>query len=99
MKRYRCTNYKRFITFMTIVLVAASVLGQVIMAKATEAADPVEVMAVLIREGDSLWEIADRYDDNSMDLRKYIEIIRAYNRMDDALLQPGDTIYVPLVND
>jgi LysM repeat protein len=82
---------------MTVLFILAAAFGQIFFTKETNAADPVEIVTVSVKEGDSLWEIADRYDYNNMDLRKYIEIIQAYNNLENTVLQPGDTIYVPIL--
>ena len=63
---------------------------------AIEAQEPLEVITVVVKKGDSLWKIAERYDNNKIDLRKYIYIIQQYNNLENTLLQPGQRIKVPI---
>jgi LysM repeat protein len=61
-----------------------------------EAHEPLKVVTVIAEKGDSLWKIAEKYDNNHMDLRQYIDIIQDYNKLDDTLLQPGQHLLVPI---
>jgi nucleoid-associated protein YgaU len=63
---------------------------------ALNAHEPVEVITVYVQKGDSLWKIAERYDNNRMDLRRYIDLIQAYNNLTHTVLQPGDRLEIPL---
>ena len=63
-----------------------------------EACTPIKYVAVIVKQGDSLWSIADKYDNNSTtDIRRYIDTIQQYNQIDNTdILQPGDIINVPI---
>ncbi|MDD2402280.1 MAG: LysM peptidoglycan-binding domain-containing protein [Clostridia bacterium] len=62
-----------------------------------EACTPIEYVAVIVKQGDSLWSIADKYDNNTTDIRRYIDTIQQYNQIDNTdILQPGDIINVPI---
>lgn len=81
---------------LLLVLTAFTLLLFVIPMK-TEAHEPVDFVTVIVEKGDSLWKIADRYDNNKMDLRKYIYIIEKYNNLDGSrALQPGQRIILPV---
>lgn len=82
--------------FCIIILIGLLLSGFIFKPKAIEAQEPLEVVTVIVKNGDSLWKIADRYDNNKMDLRKYIYIIQQYNNLDNTVLQPGQRIKVPI---
>jgi LysM repeat protein len=62
----------------------------------TEAHEPLNYVTVVVKKGDSLWKIAEKYDNNKMDLRQYIYIIEKYNHLDNSVLQPGQRIILPV---
>lgn len=50
--------------------------------------------AVVVKSGESLWDIAARYAPRDTDLRAYIEAIERLNQLDGAL-RAGDSIKLP----
>jgi len=78
-----------------IVVIAAACL---LYPDSKSASEPVQVVTVQVESGDSLWKLADRYDNNSMDLREYIYIIQKFNNLDNTVLQPGQEIRIPVYN-
>ena len=81
------------VMFFCLVIVAWYVFRPL----STEALDePLTVITVSVEKGDSLWEIAERFDNNKMDLRRYIYIIEQYNRLDTSVLQPGQQLRIPV---
>lgn len=96
MKRYKCTNYKRFLTVVSIFFLLLISLGQLYKAEPAEAQEPLKIVTAIVRDGDSLWKLAEQYDNNSIDLRIYIDIIQRFNDMDSTVLQPGQKIRIPI---
>lgn len=88
---------KRQMLALTIIIVVLIVFAYQLFKPTTiDAHEPLQVVTVIVEKGDSLWKIADRYDNNKMDLRQYIYIIESYNKLDNTVLQPGQRIRVPL---
>ncbi len=93
MKRYRIVNRKRFIkalvtvTAVTVLSISAVSFGN--------CKTNYETVNFTVREGDTLWDIAELYADESIDVRKYIRDIKAYNNMETSELMPGDIILTP----
>ena len=88
---------KARITFFSLLLLLALVLAyQLIKPPVTDAHEPLQVIQATVEKGETLWEIADRYDNNKMDLRKYIYIIEKYNNLDSLTLQPGQRLNIPV---
>ncbi len=55
-----------------------------------------EFEKVIVKRGDSLWNIARRYYGSSTDLRKVIYEIKEINHMSNSDLRPGQQIKIPL---
>lgn len=60
------------------------------------AGEPLTVITVQVKPGDSLWKLAANHNHNRMDLRKYIYLIEKYNNLESANLQPGQQLQIPL---
>lgn len=95
-RRFRKKRRNGTIFLTVLIFILALGIGQLLEPEATTASEPVQVVTVIVKRGDSLWKIAERYDNNKIDLRKYIEIIQEYNGLDTTVLQPGQRISVPI---
>lgn len=73
--------------------------GIMIFPSSTEAQEQVKIITVTVNKGDSLWKLAERYDNNQMDLRKYIDIIQECNNLNNVTLQPGQQLKIPVYHD
>ncbi|WP_227766445.1 LysM peptidoglycan-binding domain-containing protein [Zhaonella formicivorans] len=49
---------------------------------------------VVVKKGDTLWNIAEKYGPAEQDIRKTIYEIKIMNKVED-LLQPGDVLIIP----
>jgi LysM repeat protein len=96
MKTYKCTNKKRFLVFTTVFILFIFSVIQLINAQTTDAQEAVQIVTIRVKEGDSLWKLADTYDNNKMDLREYIYIIQSVNDISNTILQPGQKIRIPI---
>ena len=54
-----------------------------------------EIHRVTVHEGDTVWTIADDYNDQSIDVRYAINTLREINGLDGDI-HPGEVIYVPV---
>ena len=77
---------------MAIVLVMAVYL--ITVSIITPKPEPFEVVSVIVRENETLWQIASRYTTNEIDIRKHIYDIRELNDI-DGFIYPGQQIFVP----
>jgi len=88
---------QRIIFALVMIFLITVITCYIIRPVMTEALDkPLQVVNVVVIKGDSLWKIADRYDNNKIDLRQYIYLIEKYNGLDSAVLQPGQRLYIPI---
>lgn len=98
LRRNKKRTRRSAILIVTIIFLLAVGLGQLLKPgiTATAASEPVQIVTVIVDSGDSLWKIAERHDNNKIDLRKYIDIIQKYNGLANTVLQPGQRIKVPV---
>ena len=54
------------------------------------------VISVRVKQGDTLWTIAQEYKPKGKDLRAYVYEIAANNGLDDCGVRSGQTIFVPV---
>lgn len=47
---------------------------------------------VKVKEGDSLWTISKNFVDDSVDIRDYISFVRKINKLENAILYPGQVL-------
>lgn len=99
MRRYRHRKENRFLCILIIICLVLISASQLIAANSANADEPAYITTVVVEKGDSLWKIADYYDNNKIDLRKYIEIIQELNNLESTVLQPGDRVHIPIYID
>ena len=56
------------------------------------AADEPEYEIIIVRSGDTVWEIADKYNPNNMTVRKYANEICKLNNIENYTIYPGQAI-------
>lgn len=89
-------NWKRGLLRTTLLLtIILSILGFFIIDFSAFADKKTTIVEVIVQPGDTLWSIANRYDENKIDIRKLIYEIKTYNDI-DAHIFPGQVIYIPL---
>jgi len=84
-RRYRLKNKRRFATFVLLFILVTVFAGFIVSAGASTP-QVNEYQVFRVKEGDTLWEIASLYSQNS-DIRKYIYDVKKLNKLS------GDTIY------
>ena len=94
MRKYKIINPRRFIIAITTLI--ASVILIISSYSSETCKSNYEVCEVIVCEGDTLWNIASIYADESIDVRDYIQSIMCYNDMTSPCIMPGDIINIPL---
>jgi nucleoid-associated protein YgaU len=59
------------------------------------AAAPARFAHVTVRNGDSLWTIADRFTESGGNVQDTVDQIEAANHMDDSTILPGQKLQIP----
>ena len=80
---YRIVNPFRFFIFVLVcVMILAFAVSTVIGIADAQAASADTYAQVLVDENDTLWDIAEEYSDNKMDIRQYVRDICETNDID-----------------
>jgi Tfp pilus assembly protein FimV len=93
----RLAGLARFALFLFLVFVA--VWAGVRVANATGESDAFDGRPYQVQNGDTLWQIADHEYDDSLDVRAVVYEIRETNRLEGALLQPGQVLTLPYIGE
>jgi Tfp pilus assembly protein FimV len=93
----RLAGLLRFIVFLLLVFVA--VWAGVRVANATVASDAFDGRTYQVSGGDTLWQIAAKEYGARQDLRAAVFAIREANGLDGALLQPGQRLVLPYMEE
>ena len=102
MKRYRIMNYKRFYIFIASIIMISSFIGIKLINKVNLYDSSIEnkrsqYFEVAVSSGETLWDIANRYQVTDGDIRHNIQLIKNYNNINSSLnLQENTIIKIPL---
>lgn len=90
-RKYRLKNKVRFFSFLAMIIISL-----ILAVSATIAYGDREpsLKAVTVKRGDTLWNIAEKYNKNG-DIRKYIYEIKKLNNLNTSNIYAGDTIILP----
>jgi len=94
-KRRRIIRRRKRSVFLSVILIFC-LSAILVKPPLLEAHTPTQCIAVIVQNGDSLWMIAERFTNNQIDIRQYINLIQEHNQMDTVNIYPGDVIEVPL---
>jgi LysM repeat protein len=89
-------RHQQLVLSVLLILITVFALGAVNIPLANKADMEAETVTVVVCKGESLWEIAERFDNNLMNLHKYIDIIMEYNKLENTVLQPGQYLEIPV---
>ena len=93
MRKYRIINRKRF--FAALVMLMSVIALSINAVSSEHYKTNYATCEFTVHEGDTLWEIAELYADESIDVRKYIKLIQEYNNLETSELAPGDVLVIP----
>ncbi len=97
-KRLVLKNKKRFALFVTfiVVIVTSFIFATYVYGYKSGDRENEEGYrrTVMVKSGDTLWDIAEKYAVNT-DIRKYIYEIRKINGLDDYTIFPGNILVLP----
>lgn len=91
-RRYVLKNRRRFFTFVVIAIIALSYLSLAAVARGADAETAYKT--VVVRQGDTLWDIAKEYG-NGRDPRQYIRYVEELNQITDDIIREGDILKIP----
>ncbi len=95
-KRYRIKNKFRFITFLTVFMLVTAFGTSALFGLGTVAGSDVQhFITVQVQDGDTLWDLANKYGPKNVDCRKVIYEIQKINNVSADTLQAGQYISIP----
>ena len=96
MKKYRVTNAKRFICFLSIMfLIISFSAGSLLGIFDASSKDSLSLTTVQVQPGDTLWQLARTYGSKDADVRETIYRICKINNVSAETLQAGQYISIP----
>lgn len=96
MKRYRVKNAKRFVGFLTVLLLIISFsAGTILGIFDASSKDAMSFTTVQVQSGDTLWQLARTYGPTDKDVRETIYQICKINDVTAENLQVGQYISIP----
>ncbi|NLW25683.1 MAG: LysM peptidoglycan-binding domain-containing protein [Clostridia bacterium] len=96
MKKRKINWRKGFIKSSLIISIfLLLVLGVFVITGTASTGKTQQYIEVKVKPGDTLWAIADRYDNNQVDLRKLIYEIKKLNNI-NSIIYPGQVVKVPV---
>jgi len=95
-KKYRIANKRRFITFVTLVILSFVVItGSAMGCFSASSMDAIKYTTVEVKYGDTLWNLARKYGNTNKDVREVIYEICKLNNVSAETLQAGQFITIP----
>ena len=96
MKKYRVSNPKRFVSFLTVMLLVISFsAGSLLGIFDASSKDTLSFTTVQVQPGDTLWNLARTYGSKNADVRETIYRICKINDVSAETLQIGQYISIP----
>ncbi|MCF6464959.1 LysM peptidoglycan-binding domain-containing protein [Clostridium sp. Cult2] len=97
-RRYRIVDRKKFMSFIfiTSITIIAIILMFTNNQKVYSSTYKDLYKEVIVKKGDTLWNIAIDNMPSNYDVRKMVFEIKEFNQMIDANIYPGDLIKVPI---
>lgn len=57
-----------------------------------------DYITIEVNDGESIWNIARKYRQENLDIRRMVYMIKKANKIDDSILQPGQKLKIPVLN-
>lgn len=91
-KRYVLKNKRRF---CTAIIALSVVLSTLFFATSSYGSAEKQYETITVQSGDTLWEIADRYNKGG-DIRRIIYEIKEANNLTGSMIYAGDILRIPV---
>ncbi len=94
-KGFRIYSWTRFIIFVLILVTIAFLAGGLVFKSTVSGMEDTKYETVVVMAGDTLWDIADEYNDG-IDVRNLVKEICSVNDISAGELYPGQTLKIPV---
>ena len=102
MKKYKITNKFKFFRFILICFVALSLMILVLTSNLSYGNyenQEYNTEYYIVEPSDSLWKISIKFKPDNMSTRRFISIIKQYNRfIEGSSIKVGEHLNIPLIN-
>ena len=96
-KKYRIRSKFRFTLFLSIIVLIIGITMSSLMGLNDASGDSIqEYMTIVVADGDTLWSIAEEYNDGSRDIRALIHEISVLNEIKNAEISAGQELIIPV---
>ena len=96
-KKYRVESKTRFILFIiSMILIIFGMVSFVLKPEYVSGSTEQIYETVIVKTGDTLWDIASKYVDAKTDIRMFIYDISLVNEIQNGQLIPGQEILIPM---
>ena len=85
------------ILLLIIIIIALVMFSIMSMTGAYSVASVEDFEEYWIKQGDTLWEIADKYAPDGYDTRRFIYDIKEHNEMETSMIYQGEKLLIPIV--
>jgi nucleoid-associated protein YgaU len=93
--RLRIYSRARFTAFVVVVLAILFFIASTVFASVSNAMQEPVYETVIVKSGDTVWDIAKDCGDNKQDVRQVIQTIYKLNGMDSPKIYPGQILRIP----
>jgi len=91
----RIVNKSRFISFISILLIIISFTATAFFSQTSaKGQSESKYIRINVQKGDTLWEIAQKYNKKGRDIRKFIHHIKTQNNLKSSALYVGQTLII-----
>ncbi|ADL42460.1 Peptidoglycan-binding lysin domain [Caldicellulosiruptor obsidiansis OB47] len=77
---------------LLMILIVTALMISIGEGKGIDKGKDINWIFVKVKEGDSLWTISKNFVDESVDIRDYISFVRKVNKLENAILYPGQVL-------
>lgn len=90
------SNRIRIVKSRMLILITALAIMSIPLIVKAKGTQESQYITIVVRSGDTLWDIASEYTDNNKDVRETIYNIKKTNNMDDVIIVPGQELLIPI---
>jgi hypothetical protein len=88
LRKGRCT-----VILVLLILIAMLLANR--LPKATAADEGRQMQVVVVTQGDTIWRLVQKHYTYKGDIRRAINEVKQINGLDDAIIVPGQVLYIP----
>lgn len=93
-------KYLKYLLIITIILSSSILTAYAYIgneqASAVSSANEIEYIKIIVEEGDSVWNLAQKYNSENYSIRKLVSQIKTINGLEQYAIFPGQELLLPL---